>query len=122
MPRWRPAPAAAAVAAIPGAELRQMFGYPAAFVGGHLFAGLFQEHMILRLAAEDRAELARHGAQSFEPMPGRPMRECLVLPPAIRKTRPKLDRWLGRAHGYASSLPPKERGKTQRAKWSKTPR
>ncbi len=130
MPRWRPAPAAlvrqfeAAIAAVPGAELRKMFGYPAAVVRGHTFAGLFQEHMILRLAAADRAELARHpGAQPFEPMPGRPMREYLVVPPAIRETLPELARWLGRASSYAGSRPPKrERGKTQRRKSGETPR
>jgi TfoX/Sxy family transcriptional regulator of competence genes len=130
MPRWRPAPAAlvrqfeAAIAGVPGAELRKMFGYPAAFVRGHMFAGLFQEHMILRLAAEDRAELARRpGAQPFEPMPGRPMREYLVVPPAIRETPPELERWLGRASSYAGSLPPKRpRGKTPRRTQRKTPR
>ena len=89
-----------------------------------MFAGLFQEHMIVRLAAEDRAELARRpGARAFEPMPGRPMREFLVVPPAIRETPPELERWLGRASSYAGSLPPKgARGKAPRRTQGKRPR
>src|SRR5260370_15539856 len=97
MPRWRPAPAAlvrqfeAAIAAVPGAQLRTMFGYPAAVVRGHTFAGMFQRRMTLRLAAADRAELARHpGAQPFEPMPCPPMREYLVAPPARPPPLPPL--------------------------------
>ncbi len=43
---------------------RKMFGYPAAFVNGNMFAGLFQQEMFLRLSDEDRAairkEMAHH--------------------------------------------------------------
>ena len=37
-----------------GIERRRMFGYPAAFLAGHLFAGLHQESLILRLSESDR--------------------------------------------------------------------
>jgi TfoX/Sxy family transcriptional regulator of competence genes len=30
------------VAALPEIQQRKMFGYPAAFVNGHMFAGVFQ--------------------------------------------------------------------------------
>jgi hypothetical protein len=33
----------------PPAERRLMFGYPAAFVNGNMFMGLWQEHLVLRL-------------------------------------------------------------------------
>ena len=33
----------------PPAVQRKMFGYPAGFVNGNMFMGLFQESMILRL-------------------------------------------------------------------------
>jgi TfoX/Sxy family transcriptional regulator of competence genes len=53
-----------------------MFGYPAVFVNGNLFAGLHQENFILRLSEAHRTALcSQHGAQLFEPMPGRRMRE-----------------------------------------------
>jgi hypothetical protein len=119
MPTLRPAPDAlvrrfeAALAAAPGAEGRKLFGYPAAFRHGNMFAGLFQHSMILRLSPEDRATLAgRAGATPFEPMPGRPMREYVVVPPAIVESPGggELQRWLARAYDYAGSLPPKPRG------------
>ena len=49
---WRKAPAEnvarfhEAVAAIDGVEVRNMFGFPAAFIGGNLTAGLHQESVI----------------------------------------------------------------------------
>jgi TfoX/Sxy family transcriptional regulator of competence genes len=123
MPQWRPAPATlvrqfeTAIAAVPGAELRNMFGYPAAFVRGHMVAGLFQEHLIVRLSPQDRAELASHPeARPFEPIPGRPMREYLIVPAAIRETPSELERWLARASGFVGSLPPKARRTVRSAK------
>src|SRR3989442_2029665 len=84
MPKWRRAPDALiqqfgrAVEGLPGVESRKMFGYPAVFVNGNMFAGLFHDSMILRLNAEDRDTFP--GAAPFEPMPGRPMREYVVAP------------------------------------------
>jgi TfoX/Sxy family transcriptional regulator of competence genes len=102
---------AAALAAAPGAESRKMFGYPAAFWNGNMFAGLFQHSMILRLSPEDRTSLAgRAGATPFEPMPRRPMREYVVVPPAIVESVGKLQRWVAKAYDYAGSLPPKPPG------------
>lgn len=82
MPAFTKAPAALvetfrrAIAELPDAEPRQMFGYPAAFAKTQMFASLFQDKMILRLSEADREALVRKGARPFEPMPGRPMREC----------------------------------------------
>lgn len=116
MPKWRPSPDAlvrrfeAAMATVPAAQARKMFGYPAAFRNGNLFAGLFQDQMILRLSTDARAELCRRpGAQPFEPMPGRPMREYVVVPPAMLRSPNELHAWLARAFAYAGSLPPKRR-------------
>jgi TfoX/Sxy family transcriptional regulator of competence genes len=114
MPKWQPAPEPLvrqfldAIAAIADAQVRKMFGYPAAFRSGNLFAGLFQDALIVRLPPADRAALLAHaGARPFEPMPGRPMREYVVVPPKIVRTRAALRRWLAKASAYAGSLPPK---------------
>jgi TfoX/Sxy family transcriptional regulator of competence genes len=96
----------------PPAVARQMFGFPAAFVNGNMFMGLHQEDMILRLPEEPRAELLKiSGARTFEPMPGRPMREYVVVPPSLLKDRNKLGAWATKALDYGSSLAPKS-GKT----------
>ena len=98
-------------------ERRRMFGYPAAFANGHLFAGLHQEDFILRLPEPARERVTReHGARPFEPMPGRRMREYVALPEALLRDRTTLSAWLARSLRYVRSLPPKRpraaRGRT----------
>ncbi len=116
MPKWQAAPAEMvstferAMADVPQAQVRKMFGYPAAFVNGQLFAGLFQDKMFLRLSADDLALcLKSKGAAPFEPMPGRPMRAYAVVPRSVLKSKAQLNGWLGKAFAYASTLPPKEK-------------
>jgi len=94
----------------PPAEPRQMFGYPAGFVNGNMFGGLYQDSLVLRLSDGDRAAfLALPGARVFEPMPGRPMREYVVAPPALLARKPELRDWIGRALKYGASLAPKKK-------------
>lgn len=114
LPQWKPAPEAliqrfdVALVSLPGAEKRKMFGYPAALVQGNMFAGLFQDRMILRLAADDRAEFSsRFGATTFEPMPGRPMKEYAVVPRTVLEAPRDLERWLAKSFAFAKSLPAK---------------
>jgi TfoX/Sxy family transcriptional regulator of competence genes len=45
-------------------QRRRMFGYPAAFLDGHLFAGLHQEDFILRLPKRPRAARTRRATRS----------------------------------------------------------
>jgi TfoX/Sxy family transcriptional regulator of competence genes len=115
MPKFTKPPAALvemfkeALAKLPDVESRQMFGYPAAFTKSQMFASLFQDHMIVRLSATDRQMLGQEGARPFEPMPGRAMREYVVVPAAICESPSALRSWLAKAQAYAASLPPKKR-------------
>ncbi len=96
------------VAGLPPVEKRMMFGYPAAFANGQMFASLFGDHFILRLPeAEREAFIREHGARLFEPMPGRPMREYVEVPPAVLNSGKPFDGWLAKGLAYAQSLPPK---------------
>jgi len=98
----------ATMSAIPGASIRKMFGYPAAFAtNGHMFTGLHQDRWVIRLPDEARAELAAAGGAPFEPMPGRPMREYLVIPGSILADANALDGWLERSRAYTEGLPAK---------------
>jgi len=97
-------------AVVPGppAQQRKMFGYPAAFVNGNMFMGLFADTMMVRLPEEPRNNLLQlQGAKVFEPMPGRPMREYIILPAGLIADRTKLSQWVAKAFEYASSLPAK---------------
>jgi TfoX/Sxy family transcriptional regulator of competence genes len=113
-PKWRPAPEALAktfagvVPSSPGVEPRKMFGYPACFVNGNMFMGLWQDLMVVRLAEADRLKLTKMpGASIFEPMPGRPMREYVVVPPSVLSEPKALRTWVGKALAFASELPKK---------------
>jgi TfoX/Sxy family transcriptional regulator of competence genes len=87
---------------------RPMFGCPAYFTSGNLFAGVWQETLMLRLGADDRAAIAARGGRPFEPIPGRKMKEYVALPPDV-VADPELTRtWLLRAAAYAASLPPRD--------------
>ncbi len=95
---------------LPGAELRQMFGCPVAFVSGNMLSGLHQSSMMLRLSEVDRAAFQkRYAARLFEPIPGRIMREYVVLPGSLVGDPRELKKWVARGHAYVASLPPKQR-------------
>ena len=98
-------------AAMPGAPAvkRQMFGYPAGFVNGNMFMGVFADKMFVRLPEDSRAELMGIGGTTFEPMPGRPMREYVVLPKAIIAKPAELKSWVAKALRYGGSLPAKKK-------------
>ncbi len=94
----------------PGVEVRRMFGCPCFFWGGNMFAGIHQENLFVRLGDDERAALlALPGAQRFEPMPDRPMREYACVPPAMLADRPALEAWLAGSLAYVRTLPPKQK-------------
>jgi hypothetical protein len=94
------------------AQRRSMFSYPCVFVNGQMFAGLHGPRMVLRLGDVERAAfLSLKGATTFEPMPGRVMREYAVVPPSMLKDEKALAAWILRSQAYAASLPPKDGGK-----------
>src|SRR5580693_2053358 len=92
----------------PPAVQRKVFGYPAGFVNGNMFMGLFQESMNLRLAAGPREEFLKiHNAKLFEPMPGRPMREYVDVPQSVMRDKKELSVWVAKAFEFGTSLKPK---------------
>ena len=94
----------------PAVERRSMFGYPCAFLNGHMFCGLYQDHFILRLPAPVRVKfLAQPDAKIFEPMPGRPMKEYVLVPPKVLSSDLAMRAWLKEARAYVAALPPKAR-------------
>jgi len=112
--KWPPAPASnveaftRAAARLRRVEARKMFGYPAAFVNGHMIAGLVRDRMVIRLGEKDRKRfLALPGATPFIAMKGRVMKQWAVVPPSMMKSPAHLGRWLTRALAHGRSLTPK---------------
>jgi len=127
MKKWKPAPGEAVAASeavtsgLPGAEPRKMFGYPCVFAKGKMFAGLHEEGMVLRLPDEQRAEFLRlKGAEHFEPMPGRVMREYVVVPGVLLNAPDRLRAWVKKSLAYGSSLPAKPKKPAGGGKRSKS--
>ena len=92
----------------PALERKTMFGYPCAFINGNMFSGLFGRRMFVRLSEDERSEMiGTKGAAPFEPLPGRVMKEYVVVPPTLLGREAALKRLVVRSLGYAKSLKPK---------------
>ncbi|MBM3310350.1 MAG: TfoX/Sxy family protein [Candidatus Aminicenantes bacterium] len=114
MPKWKKSPLGLVelfgrvIPPEPDVERRRMFGYPCVFVEGNMFAGLFADRVFVRLSEKDRAGLLTKGAASpFEPLPGRVMKEYVVLEDA-QGEESALAKVLARSLAFARTLPPKK--------------
>jgi TfoX/Sxy family transcriptional regulator of competence genes len=95
-------------ARFPEAERRKMFGYPALFVGGNLVTGLFADRWMIRLGADDLAEMLElPGGGPFEPMAGKPMKGYATVPASIVAEDASLDDWVRRSIEFGQTLPAK---------------
>ena len=87
---------------------KPMFGYPTLYLNGNMFAGTYQDKVVCAPHHRGSGKAARQiGALSFEPMPGRPMREYVVLPSVVVANPSSLARWIKSASEYAAALPAK---------------
>ena len=93
---------------------KPMFGYPALFLNGNMFAGTFQDKIVARLSEADREKAKQNGVKQFEPMPGRPMKEYVVIPATDVAKPAALASWIGRAHRFAETLPEKSKPVTKK--------
>jgi TfoX/Sxy family transcriptional regulator of competence genes len=90
-------------------ERRKMFGCPAYYVNGNMFAGVYGRQLFLRLPEDARIELEeRLQAKPFEPMAGRPMKEYVAMPEAVWSDPVALDDWMRRSVEYTAAMPPKQ--------------
>jgi TfoX/Sxy family transcriptional regulator of competence genes len=92
-------------------DYRKMFGYPAYFINGNMFAGVFADKLFLRLSDEDIALIIkkRKDVTPFEPMKGRPMKGYVFLPKTAYSDDTFFDEWLDKSVKYVSTLPPKQK-------------
>lgn len=91
----------------PGVERRQMFGYANAFVNGNMFAGLFEDSLVVRVPEEA-------AAHPFTVM-GKTMREYAAIDGAMDLSPAAFAKWMQRGYGYAAKLPPKKPRKPKAA-------
>ena len=92
----------------PGVERRQMFGCANAFVNGNMFAGLFEESLIVRVP-EEAPE------RPFTVM-GRTMREYAAIEKALDLAPAAFGKWMQRGCAYAAKLPAKKPKQARKGK------
>lgn len=89
-------------------QTKPMFGQLAGFVNGHMFTGIYGDSVFVRLGDDDRAALLREeGAEVFEPMAGRPMKDYVVMPLSWMEDTARLREWIKLALDATATLPPK---------------
>jgi TfoX/Sxy family transcriptional regulator of competence genes len=100
----------------PGVTRKPMFGNVAGFANGNMFLCLLGPTVAVRLDEAGRAELLTHdGADLFDPMGGRPMKEYVTLPPAWRDDDDRAATWVQRSLDFTLTLPPKQPKKKVKA-------
>ncbi len=94
-------------------DYRKMFGYPAYFVNGNMFAGIFGDKLFLRLSVADITEITKSykDVTTFEPMRGRPVKGYVFIPKAVYSDDAVFDKWLKKSIKYVTALPPKQKRK-----------
>ncbi len=91
---------------LPGVETKKMFGCTCALIDGHMFAGMHEQGVFLKLSGEDRAAAeGEMGAVPFEPMAGRRSGTYVMVAPGLVNEPGQLMPWLERARAYAASTP-----------------
>jgi hypothetical protein len=75
-------------------ELGKMFGMPTIKRSGKATSGFWRDSMVFKLIDESKREeaLSLDGAERFDPMGGRPMREWVVVPGSHSDEWPRLAR------------------------------
>jgi TfoX/Sxy family transcriptional regulator of competence genes len=91
----------AAVGAVPGVEVKPMFGQLGAFVNGNMFAGLFGSTIGVKLDPDASAELQAIGGGPFGPEE-RPMSGYTTIPDGA-----DAESWSRRAVEHVATLPAK---------------
>lgn len=94
-------------------DYKKMFGYPAYFINGNMFAGIHGDELFIRLSESELKEImnARLNVTRFEPMPGRAMTGYVVLPKPVYSDDRLFAKWLDKSVKFASTLPPKQKKK-----------
>ena len=87
-------------------EKKMMFGCPAYFAGGKMFAGVFEDGIFLRFNEQDRIMLLENDDElsHFDPLGGKPMREYLSFPEPYITDIAALEDLVHKAWSYAMSI------------------
>jgi TfoX/Sxy family transcriptional regulator of competence genes len=89
---------------------KTMFGGIAFMVGGHMCVGIGAGRLMVRVGPEAHADLLKQPHASPMDFTGRPMNGYLYVAPEGLERDADLERWVGHALRYVTSLPAKAAG------------
>lgn len=94
----------------PDLQPKKMFGYPAAFVKGNFFIGLYEDRIVVRLPGDLKNHFPVLGdAGFFDPMgTGKGMKDWWALPSEITASDDALAAFVEAAFVHVLELPAKE--------------
>ncbi len=96
-----------ALARMPGVVEKKMFGGIAFMVRGNMCCGVIGDRLMLRVGPDGyEAALSRPHAKPMD-FTGRPMKGMVYVDPAGFASPQDLKAWIGKATGFALSLPAK---------------
>ena len=99
-----------------GLSERKMFGGLCLMLDGHMFAGVINDELMLRVGPENSdALLGLPGARPMD-FTGKPMKGYIYVESSAFATPDGLNQWLGHALGFVESLPPKDAAKPTNSK------
>ena len=92
-----------------GVERKKMFGGTCHLLGGHMFCGVIDDKLILRLGEARAAELLIDDLVDEFDITGRPMKGWVMVDEEAFPTDQKLADWLDLAREFVVALPAKKR-------------
>lgn len=96
-----------AVAGTKGLTESRMFGGLTFLVNGNMCCGVANDDLMIRVSHERSDEIVKRKHARACDFTGRPMRGIVLVSPAGFPTAARLERWVGEAIDYASTLPKK---------------
>ena len=89
-----------------GVGEKKMFGGVAFLAGGHMFCGVNQDDLVVRVGPKGWAEaLARRHVRPID-FTGKPLTGYVYVAPAGARTAAQLKAWVDRGLQFARTLPP----------------
>ncbi len=99
-----------------GLSERKMFGGLCLMLHGHMFAGVINDELMLRVGTENSDTLLQlPGARPMD-FTAKPMKGYLYVEPAAFAAPDGLSRWRGHALGFVEMLPPKDAARPAKSK------
>jgi TfoX/Sxy family transcriptional regulator of competence genes len=90
----------------------KMFGGLCFTLNGNMACGVMKDDMLVRVPPEEfEQQLEAPGARTMDIMRGRTPKGFIIVAASALRTKPKIQKWVGRGLDVAGSLPPKAKKK-----------